>query len=352
MTSKPLWLDHDEFERITGWRWKPEGLCRDETCIPLGRTPLVEGDRIDAAGVWRSLHWPVAHDAAGERWVLGEAASRRADALKSLEAPDFELPDLEGRLHRLSDFRGRRVLLVTWASWCGCRADLAVWQALAQELQGHDFTILAIALDHPDAARPWLEAAAPSYPCLIDANHLTAERYNFVNVPQAAWIDERGRIVRPPETAGMGDGFRSMNRETMALPKEALEERTRVKTAYLDAVRDWAVRGAASPHALDEREVMERLSLPDEAIAEAHAHFRLGQALMRDGLTDEAARSFAEASRLHPASWAMWRQAAEKDARGLAVGDAFWKRVDALGERPYYAPARLEGEPTHSRTQS
>jgi hypothetical protein len=115
-----LWLDRDELERATGWSWKPQGLCRDETCVPIPRAserPLVDGDRIDAAGLWRYAGWPVVHDRSGDLWVLGEGAARRADALTSLQAPDFELPDLDGRPHRLSDLRGRRVFLVSWASW-------------------------------------------------------------------------------------------------------------------------------------------------------------------------------------------------------------------------------------------
>jgi len=55
----------------------------------------------------------------------------------------------------------------------------------------------------------------------------------------------------------------------------------------------------------------------------------------------EAAAQMAEASRLNPDSWAMWRQAAQKDQRGLASGPEFWARVDALGERPYYEPADI-----------
>jgi peroxiredoxin len=342
-----LWLDRDQLERATGWLWKPQGLCRADACMPVPRTAgrsLVDGDRIDAAGVWRYAGWPVAHDRSGMLWVLGEGAARRADTLSSLQAPDVELPDLDGRLHRLSDHRGRRVFLVTWASWCGCRADLPLWQALHDAARGHDFTVLAIALDQPDAARPWIEAAAPGFPCLIDRDHLTAELYNLVNVPQAVWIDEVGRLVRPPETAGMTDGFRAVDRATFTMPPATLEERQRVKTAYLDAVRDWAVRGAASRYALDADAVLARLHLPDPAIAEAHARFRLGQALLRDGQAAEAGDVLAEASRLHPASWAMWRQAADKDACGLAVGEAFWQRVDALGDRPYYAPVELEAQ--------
>jgi hypothetical protein len=224
-----------------------------------------------------------------------------------------------------------------------------VWQSLYETTKDHGFTVLAIALDQPEAARPWIEVASPGYPCLIDRDHLTAELYNLVNVPQAVWIDEAGRMVRPPETAGSTDGFRAMDRKNFTMPQAALEERQRVKTAYLDAVRDWAVHGASSPYALEAEAVMARLIVPDAAIAEAHAHFRLGQALLRDGQTAEAAAEFAEATRLHPDSWAMWRQTADKDARGLAVGEAFWWRVDALGDRPYYAPVALgQPDPTNA----
>lgn len=65
-----------------------------------------------------------------------------------------------------------------------------MWQTLYRDLAGHDFTILAVAFDEADAARPWIEAAAPTYPCLIDRSHQVAELYHMVNVPQAAWIDE------------------------------------------------------------------------------------------------------------------------------------------------------------------
>ena len=69
--------------------------------------------------------------------------------------------------------------------------------------------------------------------------------------------------------------------------------------------------------------------------------FPLGQALLRDGQIAEAEFELAEATRLHPESWTMWRQMAAKDAGGLAVGEVFRQRVDALGERLYYAPADI-----------
>lgn len=221
-----------------------------------------------------------------------------------------------------------------------------MWQSLFEDVGSPGFTVLAVALDQPEAARPWIESARATYPCLIDRDHRLADLYNLVNVPQAVWIDESGRIVRPPETAGSTDGFRAMNRQTLVTPDEVVAERTRVKAAYIDAVRDWARNGAASAYALDEARVADRLELPQPAIAEAHARFRLGLHLLREGRIDEATRMMAEASRLHPDSWAMWRQAAQKTERGLASGPEFWARVDALGSRPYYEPADLGTPPS------
>jgi hypothetical protein len=116
-----LWLDAAEVEAATGWQWRPEGLCRGEICVPLPRDTsagaVVRGDRLDLAAVWRARGQPVVHDSHGGVWVLGTGAAERRAALATLEAPDFELPDLEGRRHRLSSYRGRKVFLATWASW-------------------------------------------------------------------------------------------------------------------------------------------------------------------------------------------------------------------------------------------
>jgi hypothetical protein len=114
-----LWLARDELRDATGWRLEPEGLCKDGVCTPLGvaADELVDGDLVCASRLWRELGRPALHDAARTTWFLGEAGGDRARQLATLEAPDFTLPDIEGKLHSLSDYRGTKVLLATWASW-------------------------------------------------------------------------------------------------------------------------------------------------------------------------------------------------------------------------------------------
>ena len=115
-----LWLDHAGIERATGWSWKPEGLCYGDVCIPLPRAQVGEitsGGRLNLSAMWRHSGQPVVHDIASSVWVLGSGAAQRSSALGTLQAPDFTLPDLDGRLHSLSSYRGRKVFLATWASW-------------------------------------------------------------------------------------------------------------------------------------------------------------------------------------------------------------------------------------------
>ena len=90
-----------------------------------------------------------------------------------------------------------------------------MWQKLYDGLKDRNFTVVTVAMDSAEAARPWIEAAKPAHPSLIDRDHHVADLYNMVNVPQAAWIDEQGRIVRPPENAGSSNAFVASDRSTV-----------------------------------------------------------------------------------------------------------------------------------------
>jgi len=119
-SGEALWLSAGDMQAATGWVVKPEGLCRGPVCVPLppGREEeFVREARVDVAALWRHLSRPVVRSERGHAWALGPSAADRMAALYSLEAPDFTLPDLSGRPHSLSDYRGKKVFLVTWASW-------------------------------------------------------------------------------------------------------------------------------------------------------------------------------------------------------------------------------------------
>jgi len=117
-----LWLSLDDVRAITGWELKPQGMCLGELCVPIpaGRAADfvgADGKQLNLAALARQLNQPAVHADAHTVWCFGEAASARNNALQSLQAPDFTLPNLDGTWHALSEYRGRKILLVSWASW-------------------------------------------------------------------------------------------------------------------------------------------------------------------------------------------------------------------------------------------
>src|ERR1700677_5077394 len=126
-------------------------------------------------------------------------------------------------------------------------------------LKAENFMGVAVAEESggAEAARPWIDQAAPDYLCLIDQDHRLSALYGMVNVPQSVWIDESGRIVRGPETAGSTDHFRQMDRAPRTLAPELQTARTDARTRYMDAVRDWVLTGR---HALNDEAA--RAALP------------------------------------------------------------------------------------------
>jgi hypothetical protein len=115
-----LWLSPEDLTAATGWEQKPQGLCLDERCVPVPPARrdefLAPDGRFNLAAFARYLDQPIVRDGDGV-WSFGESPEIRRSALTSLEAPDFTLPDLDGRPHSLRDYRGKKVLLLAWASW-------------------------------------------------------------------------------------------------------------------------------------------------------------------------------------------------------------------------------------------
>ena len=119
-----LWLSLPELGAATGWELKPEGVCKDEICVPVPavrRHALIRDEpkatMVNLSEFARMIEQPVAHDEKHSVWYFGRPAWEWKSGLKSREAPDFSLPDLAGQMHRLSELRGSKVFLLLWATW-------------------------------------------------------------------------------------------------------------------------------------------------------------------------------------------------------------------------------------------
>jgi len=111
-------LSTGDLDRALHWQLKPEGFCQGSTCFPIPDGDSVVGDDgVDLVQFARLLDRPIALDVDERAAYLGMSAGHRAEQLTSLEAPDFTLPGLDGQLHTLSDYRGKKVFLVAYASW-------------------------------------------------------------------------------------------------------------------------------------------------------------------------------------------------------------------------------------------
>jgi len=123
-SSKDLWITMKDLKRATRFVVKPQGVCRDELCFPLPAKRKAEFISKRGAVIWFNLtafaalvKQPVARDEKTGVWYFGKREDERGTYLASLEAPNFTLPDINGKMHSLADHRREKVLLVTWASW-------------------------------------------------------------------------------------------------------------------------------------------------------------------------------------------------------------------------------------------
>jgi peroxiredoxin len=291
-----------------GWTLKPEGLCRDDTCVPLLGRPVTE-----------ALGLVVVHDeGAGVAAVTPSAATHHREAATG-KAPPLDLSDVDGNPLSFDDLSGHKRVLVTWASWCGCRHELAGWQKLQDELADEGLRLFSVALDHdPEESRPWIEAGRPTYPVAVDTAHVTAERYGITNVPSVVWVDEDDNVVKPPTIAPGDDQF---------------VEFTRIDSEqHHEALRRW-VREGVLPEVPEppERTDAEQLALAERRVA---AH------LQRAGDTQGAQRHLAAAQELAPWDWTVRRGGIAMTGGDPFLGEeftSFWEEWDAAG-RPGYTP--------------
>ncbi|MER7754137.1 TlpA disulfide reductase family protein [Kitasatospora sp. NPDC097643] len=301
---------------LLGWEPRSYGWCKDDACLPNFRAAEATTDGGVDVLRFAELTGRVAVLDPAERAL----ALAHADTGLSAEAtaPDFTLDGTT-----LSAYRGRKVALVFWASWCGCRYDLPAWQERHAALEADGLTVISIAADRTaEDARPWIEEAGVTHPALIDVDGEVAELYNVINVPTVVWIDEDGRIARPQDTQTATDLFRSMN----GLDSEASGQ----------ALRRWVLDGEAGGGA---EQVAEHLRVPTPAEQRARAHARLAVWLARAGRPEAARRHLATAGELAPHDLAIRRGLLPVTGED-PFGDAFFAIRGELVEAgvPIYRP--------------
>ena len=368
-----------DFAAQTGWAVKDHGACKAEHCVPLPpQARLADG----------SLSVPVLAERLGMPWVrdeqsgvsaLGPESAVTGRMLSTAVAPELELPTFDGQMFRLSSLRGTRVLLVAWASWCGCAHDLPLWAALRERVRPLGVEIVTVALDTagPEAGRVFVERAAPRHPALVDVSHSLGSLFGITNVPSGVWIDESGVIVRPAEpafpgrvmifeelakadlareTAETGDTL-TLTREVLRSGEDGLTdevaerlELTRRIAAvaepelYLQMLLDWAENGAASRYVLDPDEVVERSAPRSADSATATAHFELGQYFQNISDHDSAVRHWRLAHELAPDNWTYkrqaWRYEYADGGRPSRYDGSMEQDLRTLGPENYYPKLR------------
>jgi len=110
--------------------------------------------------------------------------------------PPFELEDLQGRTHRLADYKGKVVLVNFWATWCEpCRAEMPSMDRLRSSLKGRPFEVLAINLAEPLSRIEKFTAAVPvNFPLLRDRDGSVGKSWRARLLPASFLIGRDGRI--------------------------------------------------------------------------------------------------------------------------------------------------------------
>jgi peroxiredoxin len=122
----------------------------------------------------------------------------RAPAPLQQTAPDFVLPDLTGQVVRLSQLKGKVVVLNIWATWCPpCRKEMPTMELLYQKMKGADFVMLAASqdVDGKNAVGPYLQERGLTFPVLLDISGEVGKKYGVTGYPETFIIDRQGTIV-------------------------------------------------------------------------------------------------------------------------------------------------------------
>ncbi|MCR4317121.1 MAG: redoxin domain-containing protein [Planctomycetes bacterium] len=234
-----LYIRTDLFNEITGIEIHgdfDEGLivfCTDESCVTsaMSGSNFFERDEknyISKSALEECLDVSIfEYDENGKRSIVIAFATLRQpsvgeegfDAEVGKPAPNFALPDRDGNIVRLSDFRGKRVLLDFWASWCTCRASIPKLQEMYEAHKNESFVAVAVAMDAKgfETAGKYYDDANVTYPALVDKFGQCAITFGVNIVPRWFFIDELG-VVRRSGRIAIGDREKRQLGDWLAVP--------------------------------------------------------------------------------------------------------------------------------------
>ncbi len=160
------------------------------------RNLLIAVAAVPVAALFAVLGWALA-ESGGTPGGLGVVSEFGAVAVERRLAPDFHKQSLDGAEIRLSDLRGKAVLLDFWASWCPpCREEAPALAQVYQDLQETDLEFIGVALDEDiGSALGHIQEFGLQYPNVWDSEGLLAISYGVARLPVKFFIDADGRVV-------------------------------------------------------------------------------------------------------------------------------------------------------------
>ncbi len=334
-----LWIRADELKVATGFELKESGACYDplNICIPLleeGFTQTLSDHKwLNISKLSQRLEQACISNDDHTVWSLGLLPEARKAMLTSSIAPDFEIVDINGEIVRLSELKGKKVLIVTWATWCGCRFDVKMWQDIYEELNDPNFEIICVAEDSQGdvVAKEWFVNAKATYKCIVDTTHKISTMFGWVNVPTGAWIDEEGVIVRVNEDAYAGEHM--------------IGNYKFGNTTFANATKDWVKNGLSAQlkQTKENLSANTRSTSADDLLADAY--FKMGIYFQHQGADEMAEKYFKLAQDLAPDNWNIHRQT--WTYKGMDYATQMWRertKAKYLNDKKnwsYYVPLDL-----------
>ena len=238
-------------------------------------------------------------------------------------APDFSFQDASGKWVSLSDFRGKKVFLFSWSSWCRCKYQLPAIEKFYRKHKSDKFEVIAVATDSQGFkwAQQYLDLADATFTALVDPNSELPLKYNTIATENAWLIDEAG-VIRmnsipfyvhePAHYDKLVSLIKTDFKGAAAAPVQSPAERIKALEAGLSAGKTkLAGRLELAELYRQQGDLAKAESLLRETVKKRRtspqANYRLGVVLFQQGRTEEAVAQWEKAYRFEPTSYIYMR---------------------------------------------